>query len=238
VNLPILEGDFYLRNICPLRPVRLRGQRFENLFLDSALQVSAAQPGVETALHYEVNNRVGKRYLNALLLEPGADDAVQLLADDLPHVRFGEWVEDHDLVNAGQEFGRQAFMQLGQHCLLHLFDRYFCGAEAQPPLEPQLAAQVAGHDHRGVAEVHRPPLSVGQPPVVENLEKEVEHGGVSFLYLIQQDHAKGLAAYPLGELAALAVAHVARRRAGQPRDGEVCGVLGHVQADQPLLVAE
>ena len=47
-----------------------------------------------------------------------------------------------------------------------------------------------------------------------------------------------LAAHRLGELAALVVADVARRRADQPRDGVLLHVLGHVDADHRVLVAE
>ena len=47
-----------------------------------------------------------------------------------------------------------------------------------------------------------------------------------------------LAAHGLGELAALVVADVARRRADEPRHGVLLHVLRHVDADHRVLVAE
>ena len=51
--------------------------------------------------------------------------------------------------------------------------------------------------------------------VVEHLQQHVEHVGVRLLDLVEQDHAVGLAAHRLGQVAALLVADVARRRADQ-----------------------
>ena len=80
-------------------------------------------------------------------------------------------------------------------------------------------------------------LSVSMP-VVQHLQQDVEHVRVRLLDLVEQDHGVGLAAHLLGELPALLVAHVARRRADQPRDRELLHVLGHVDADQRVLVVE
>jgi hypothetical protein len=74
--------------------------------------------------------------------------------------------------------------------------------------------------------------------VLEDLQKDVEDVRVGLLDLVQQQHAVGLAANGLGQLAALVVADVAGRRAHQPRDGVLLHVLGHVDPDQRLVVAE
>ena len=81
-------------------------------------------------------------------------------------------------------------------------------------------------------------VAVGQQAVVEHLQQHVEHVRVRLLDLVEQHHRVGLAAHLLGELAALLVAHVARRRADQARDRELLHVLGHVDADQRVLVVE
>ena len=57
------------------------------------------------------------------------------------------------------------------------------------------------------------PWPVGQTAVVEQLEEHVEDVGVRLLDLVEENHAVGLAAHGLGELAALLVAHVPGRRA-------------------------
>ena len=62
--------------------------------------------------------------------------------------------------------------------------------------------------------------------------------GCAFSISSKQHHGVGLAADLLGQLPALFVAHVAGRRAEEPRDGELLHVLGHVDADQGVLVAE
>ncbi len=89
-----------------------------------------------------------------------------------------------------------------------------------------------------VPEVDRPPLAVGEPAVVEDLEQHVEDVVVRLLDLVEEDHRVGPAPHRLGELAALLVADVAGGRADQPRDGVLLHVLGHVEPHHGLLVVE
>ena len=58
------------------------------------------------------------------------------------------------------------------------------------------------------------------------------------LNLVEKDHGVRLAAHGLGELAALVVADVARRRADQPRDAVLLHVFGHVDAHQRAFGVE
>src|SRR5215207_3044580 len=58
------------------------------------------------------------------------------------------------------------------------------------------------------------------------------------LDLVEQHHAERLPAHLLGELAALLVTDITRRRTEQPRCGVLLGVLTHVELDQRVLVAE
>ena len=101
-----------------------------------------------------------------------------------------------------------------------------------------MAADVRRHDDDGVPEVDRAALRVGEPAVVEDLQQDVEDVGMRLLDLVEQDHGVRAAAHGLGELPALLVADVARRRADQPRDGVLLHVLGHVDAHHRLLVVE
>ena len=105
-------------------------------------------------------------------------------------------------------------------------------------LEDERRADVRRHDDDGVPEVHRAPLRIGEAPVVENLQQDVEHVRMRLLDLVEQHHRVRAAAHRLGELAALLVADVARRRADQPRDGVLLHVLRHVDAHHRLLVVE
>ena len=71
--------------------------------------------------------------------------------------------------------------------------------------------EVGGHDDDGVFEIHRPTLVVGESPVVEHLQEDVEHIGVCLLDLVEEHNRVGLAAYGLGELSAFVVTDVSRR---------------------------
>ena len=50
-----------------------------------------------------------------------------------------------------------------------------------------LGPHVGGHDQNGVLEGDHAPLAVGHPPIVQNLQQDVEHIGVSLLHLVKED---------------------------------------------------
>ena len=89
-----------------------------------------------------------------------------------------------------------------------------------------------------VREVDGAALAVGEPAVVEQLQQHVEHVGVRLLDLVEQHDRVRPAAHRLGELAALLVADVARRRADQARHVVLLLVLRHVDAHHGALVVE
>ena len=59
-------------------------------------------------------------------------------------------------------------------------------------------ADVGCHDQDGVLKVHRPPLGIGNPPIIQHLEQYVEYVRMSLFYLIEQDHGIWLPADRLG----------------------------------------
>ena len=89
-----------------------------------------------------------------------------------------------------------------------------------------------------VLEVDGAPLTIGQPAVVEDLQEDVEDVGRGLLDLVEQHDGERTAADRLGQLAALLVADVARRRADQPRDGMLLAVLRHIDTHHRPLVVE
>ena len=100
--------------------------------------------------------------------------------------RLGERVEHDHLVDPVQELGPELQPQgVGDLALHRLVGLGVARADARGG--DDLRADVAGHDHERVLEVDRPALAVGQAPVVEHLEQDVEHVRVGLLDLVEQD---------------------------------------------------
>ena len=139
--------------------------------------------------------------------------SAELDADDGEQVLAPERAEADDLVDAVDELGLE-------------------GVE-------RVAPQVGGHDQHGVGEVDRAALAVGEAPVVEHLQQDVEHVRVRLLDLVEQHDRVRAPPDRLGELAALLVADVTGRGADQAGNVVFLLVLAHVDADhRPLVVEE
>ena len=150
-------------------------------------------------------------------------DAAELLAR--------ERVEHDDVVQTVQELRLEVHVDGVHHGLL-------LGVGVHVLVHEELRAEVGGHDQNRVLEVHGPALAIGQAAVVEHLQQHVEDLRVGFFDLVEQHHGIRAAAHGFGQLAALLVAHVARRRADQTGDRSLLHVFGHVDADHGLLVVE
>ena len=138
--------------------------------------------------------------------------------------------------------GRNDLLQVAHHAALHvLVGQALLVREVEAErlvLRDRRRADVRRHDHDHVPEVDLAALRVGQLPVLEDLQEDVEDVRVRLLDLVEEHDRVRLAAHGLGELAALVVADVAGRRADQPRDRVLLHVLGHVDLDHRVLVAE
>ena len=133
---------------------------------------------------------------------------------------------------------RNSGRKCAAHRVHHLPPHALRQRAARGLLGQVLAAQVRGHDHHGVPEVDRAALAVRQPPVVEQLQHDVQHFRVRLLDLVEQHDRIRPPTDGLGELARLIVADVSRRRADQTRDRVLLLVLRHVDSDQRMLVVE
>ena len=142
-----------------------------------------------------------------------------------------ERLEDHHLVDAVEELRPEVALHGLHH---HLAP----GGPVEVGVHQVDAAEVAGHDDDRVAEVHGAALAIGEAAIVEHLQEHVEDVGVGLLDLVEEHDGVRPPADRLGELAALVVADVARRRADQPRDRVLLHVLAHVDADHRPLVVE
>ncbi|MPM87978.1 hypothetical protein SDC9_135079 [bioreactor metagenome] len=67
-------------------------------------------------------------------------------------------------------------------------------------------------------------MAVRHTPVVQYLQHDVEYVRVSFFYLVEQHDRVGMAAHGFGELPALLIADISRRRSHEAR----YGVLLHI----------
>src|SRR5438093_472638 len=104
--------------------------------------------------------------------------------------------------------------------------------------EDDLAVLRVHEDRVALLEVDRATVPIGETPVVEDLQEDVEDVGVRLLDLVEQEHGVRPPPYCFGELSALLEPDVAGRRADEPRDRVLFHVLGHVQPDERLLVVE
>ncbi len=153
---------------------------------------------------------------------------------------FGERIEGDDVVDTVDELGRELLLQrldeelvgaVGIHLVVGKTDT---GAEL---LQLACADVTRKHDD-GVAEIDAVSLTVGEPSFVQDLEEDVEDVGVRFLYLVKEDDGVGFAAHGLGELTAVFVGDVSRRRSDEERDRMFLHILGHVEAYHRVLGAE
>ena len=101
------------------------------------------------------------------------------------------------------------------HIRLELLERLVAPSVGLYPVAPE----VGGHDDDRVLEVHRAPLGIGKPAIVEDLEKYVEDVGMRLLYLVQKQHRVRAAADLFCELSCLLVANIAWRCTNQTTDG-------------------
>ena len=151
-------------------------------------------------------------------------------------------LEHHDLVDTVQELRFELLFQQVDHREARPLDNLFGQLPAVEGLGEvildHLRTHVRGHNDDRVAEIHRTALVVGQPAVVEHLQQDVEDVGVRLLDLVEQHHGIGLAPHGLGQLAALVVTDVSRRRPDEPRHGVPLLVLAHVDTRHHLVVVE
>ena len=200
--------------------------------LDEALKRAGAKDGVVAVdgqrlarsrrdIERHVALREARAHLFELQLHNGLD------------VADAQSLERNDVVDAVQELGTERGAQgLVDGALLGLLVAVF------RKFANELGSHVARHDDDGVLEVHHATLPIGETPVVEHLQQDIEHVGMGLLDLIEQNHAVRTPTNGFGELATLVVAHVARRRADEPLHAELLHVLGHIDADHGFLAVE
>ncbi len=66
-----------------------------------------------------------------------------------------------------------------------------------------------------MTEVHHPALAVGETTIVQELEENIEHIWMGFLYFVEKYHRIGPSTHRFGELTAFFIPHISRRGANE-----------------------
>src|SRR5829696_167785 len=212
--------------------------------LDHALQHPLEGSGAErriVALFGELVQGLGRELYAHVALDELLAEALYLDLDDVAHVLALELVEHDDLVDPVQELGTEDLAQLARNPTLHLLvgESGVIRAEAQRlGLVDGLRPDVGGHDEDHVLEVHRTALRVGELPVLQDLQHDVEDVRVGLLDLVEENDAVGTTPDLLRELSTLVVADVAGRRTNESAHRVALHVLGHVEPDHGVLITE
>ena len=96
------------------------------------------------------------------------------------------------------ELGTKALIDGLRHVLRRKRCRT-CATKPEPDVLPDHAAEIRRQDDDAVAEVHRVPAGVGQPAVVEDLQKQIPRVGMRFLELVEKHDRERLLAHAIGE---------------------------------------
>ena len=176
---------------------------------------------------------------------------MKLNINDFLQILAGERIKNDHLVQAVQKLRTEAVLQGFSDLVLELLFFLVLASLAGSRravffrlktqffhLADELRADVGSHNDDGVFEIDVPPLRVGQPPGVQNLEHHVENFRVRFFNLIKQNHGVRPVADYLRQLPAFLITHIARRRADEFGNGVALHVFGHIHADQGFFVVE
>jgi len=101
-----------------------------------------------------------------------------------------------------------------------------------------LRSNIGSHNHNGIFKTYGSSLIISQTTVVQNLKQNVEHFRMSLFDFIEQYYGIGTSSYRFGQLPALFIADVSRRRTDQSAHIVLLHEFAHVQPDERILVTE
>src|SRR5262249_44837986 len=142
-------------------------------------------------------------------------------SDDLDHIIIGQWIENDNLVQSVNEFGIERLLD-GVHN--HLFQSFarFIGSRLETKSSPFLdktRPDIRGHNDYRVFEIYRIAQRIGQLPIFEYLQQDIEDIRMRFFDFVQQQYRIRISLDSLCQLTAFFVTNIARRRSDQLRDG-------------------
>src|ERR1017187_7806534 len=209
----------------------LQRQRVLDELLDSSLEGSCPIHGVVGLARQPRSYGIRPRELHAARGNE-LGDVTELQADYLFDVDELEASEDDDVVDPVQELGAEVAAELGLDARL---ERLVIDALK---LLDDRTADIRRHDDDDVLEIHGAAFSICQAAIVEHLQQNGPDVGVSLLDLVEENDGIGPPAHGLGELSALVVTDVARRRANHAAHGMLLLVFRHVEPDHRRLIVE
>ena len=144
-----------------------------------------------------------------------------------------ERVKDDNIINAVNEFGaevlRNDFHNRGLHCLVVFLAGEFLN---------HLGSEIRRHDDHCVAEVDGAALAIGQSTVIKNLQQYIEHIGMCFFDLVEQDNRIRATTNRFCQVAAFLVADIARRCTDEACNRVLLHELGHVDTNHRIIRIE
>lgn len=161
------------------------------------------------------------------------DQSGQLDVDDPTQFFLREGSEHDDVVDPVEEFRPEVSVQLTTHPILNLFPCSFLSG-----LQDVLAPDIGRHQDDHVTKIDRTSLCVGKAPIVQDLEKDVEHLRMSLFDFIEEHDGVRPTANGFRELSTLIVPDIPWRRPDQTCDRVLLHVLGHIDAHERTLVIE
>src|SRR4030042_3113642 len=152
-------------------------------------------------------------------------------------------VKDDDLINPVQEFRSEKGLQVFRDFFFELFiARYPVRSRFPHPLFKHFlymaASYVRCHNDNSIPEINSPPVSISQPPVIKQLQKEIKDLRVGFLNFIKKEYRIGFSPYSLSKLAAFFIANIARRCTDESRYRMSFLIFRHIYPDHCIFVIE
>ena len=166
--------------------------------------------------------------------------AQQLLSDGTQAV-LCKGTEHDELIQPPHQLGPEPLLGflngLGRLFLEHgLAAR--CKAQRGALPGQKACPQIGGEQDDGIAEIGLAAHGIGELAVFQDLQQNILDVRVGLFDLVKEHHAVRAAADGFGELAALIVAKVARRRAQQAGCGVLLLILRHIELEQSFFAAE
>ena len=208
----VSQFDHYGLYVIDLACDELFTKRVEDKVLQGSFDGSCTELRVVTLRSDVSDSVVGNTEFDALPVEHTVNLG-DLQRNDAAYVLFGQFAEVYDVVNTIEELGS------------HLLPQLFFG-------------EIRGEDDECVFEIDHPTFIVRQASVVEQLQEDIKHIGMSFLHFVEEDNAIGFAPYGFGELSSFVIADISRRGSDESGGREFLLVLGHIDTGQHVLIVE